>query len=335
MTEVMTFRSHRYRRWNGELNNGRWTWLAIVITGIRLALQRASVRQLVLSGGLFTIGTCAVLYVISVLEAVVGTEQARGLYQFVHVFLRVDVSDVSRIEEFRELLWATVYLLTIKIQLFWVLILTTIVGPGLIARDLRTRALPIYFAKPVTPLTYLAGKWLIVAAFIAAVMLVPNILSLSLGSLITGGLHTWHQTLELGFHVLVSGIVVCLVGGALVLAVSSLTSDHRYAAVGFLAVCLVSVLAQQVIDESIRPDFTIGWLGCVSLPDCVVILTERLFGMREAWEATSLPKKAFSEALVKPVDAAYPAVVLAGWTIVAFAVSYRRIVRFSRSAAQA
>ena len=59
----------------------------------------------------------------------------------------------THVEEFRELLWSSVYLLTIKIQLLWVVVVVAQVGPGLIAKDLKTRALPIYFAKPVTPIT--------------------------------------------------------------------------------------------------------------------------------------------------------------------------------------
>lgn len=333
MTDTYPSQAHRYQRWGGQLNKGRWTWLTIVQTDIRLTLKQAKTRILVLTGGMVMIGSCILLYVLSLLEVLVGTDQAQGLYDFVRAFLRVDISSVAQIEEFRELLWRSMYLLTIKIQMLWVLIVVARVGPGLIAKDLKSRALPIYFAKPVTPSTYLAGKWLVVATFIAAVMLAPNLISLLIGSLVTGGLHTWGQTLGLGLDLFVSGAAVCLVGGAIILALSSLTSDHRYVTVGWLAVCLIPMLAQQIIHETLPEDVTNGWLGCISLRDNVVIVTEWLFGNRETWEASSLPTEAYRQGLVKPVNPAYAAVVLGGWTLGALSLCYRRVVRFARSAA--
>ena len=307
--------------------------MAIVVTGIRLTLKEARTRVLVLTASGVMLGTCGVLYVLSLLETLVGTDEARGLYDFVRAFLHVDISGVARIEELRAVLWSSFYLLTIKIQLLWVVIVVARVGPGLIAKDLKTRALPIYFAKPVTPMTYVAGKWLIVAAFIAAVMLVPNLISLILGSLITGGLNTWGQTLGLGWDLFVSGMVVCLVAGAIVLALSSLTSDHRYVAVAWLAICLIPMAAQKILHESLPANTTTGWLGCISLRDNIVIVTDWLLGIRDAWEASSLPSEAFSQALVRPINPAYAAIVLAGWTAGAFWICYRRVVCFARSAA--
>ena len=86
-----------------------------------------------------------------------------------------------------------------------------------IADDIKSRALPIYFARPIVPLTYLLGKWLVVAAYIGVVMLVPNLLSLMLGVLVTGGLQTVGETARLGFDLIVSGVGVMVVGGALIL----------------------------------------------------------------------------------------------------------------------
>lgn len=333
MTDTYPSQAHRYQRWSGQLNKGQWTWLVIVATGIRLTLKEAKTRALVMTGGAVMIGSCIVLYVLSLLETLAGAEEAKGLYEFVQVFLRIDISGVAQIEDFRELLWHSMYLLTIKVQMLWVLVIVARVGPGLIAKDLKTRALPIYFAKPVTPTTYVAGKWLVAATFIAAVMLAPNVISLLIGSLITGGLHTWSETLGLGLGLFVSGAVVCLVGGAIVLALSSLTSDHRYVTVAWLAICLIPVLAQQIVDEALPRNVTTGWLGCISLRDDVIIVTEWLFGIREAWEASSLPAEAFSRALVKPVNPVCAALVLAGWTAGAFWLCYRRVVQFARSAA--
>jgi len=333
MNAEPTSMSHRYGRWDGTLSRGRWTWLVIVLIGIRLTLKTARTRMLLVTVGLVMLLGCIVLYLLSLMELLAGTQEAASITDFIRVFLGVDVSEVSRIGEFREILWRVLFLVLIKIEMFWVLVVVARVGPGLIAGDLKHRALPIYFAKPVTPLTYLAGKWLIVAAFISTVTLIPNLLSLSFGILVNGGLHTWGQELDLAADIIVSGLTVCLVGGAIVLALSSTTSDHRYVTVGWLAVCLLPAIAQGIINENLPTDSTTGWLGCFSLRDNVVVVTDWLLSTREALEATTLPADAFSRALVRPVHALNAAVVLVLCATAGLVVSYRRIVTFSRSAA--
>lgn len=333
MTDTMTSNTHGYQRWSGELKKGRWTWLAIATMGVRMTLKQSKTRLLVMSSGFVMIGSCGIFYVISLLEALSGTDAAKGLYDFVQVFFGIDLSGAAKIEEFRELLWQSVYLLTIKFQLFWVLIVVARIGPGLIAKDLKTRALPIYFAKPVTPATYLIGKWLVIASFIAVVILIPNLLSLVFGTIITGGLETWSQTIGLGVDLFVSGAVVCLLGGAVILLLSSMTSDYRYVVVAWLAVCLIPMVAQKIIVETLPDDATTGWLGCISLRDNIVILTEWLLGIRSALEASSLPVEAFSKALARPVEPMYVLVVLFAWTAGAVLLCYRRVLKFSQSAA--
>ena len=322
-----------YRRWDGTLSRGRWTWLVIAVIGIRLAFKTAKTRMLLTTVGAVMLLGCTVLYLLSLMEVLAGTPGAASIMEFIRAFLGVDLSDVSRIGEFREILWRVLFLVLIKIEMFWVLLVVARVGPGLIAGDLKHRALPIYFAKPVTPLTYLAGKWLIVAAFIATVTLIPNLLTLTFGILVTGGLHTWGAELDLAVDIIVSGLTVCLVGGAIVLALSSMTSDHRYVTVAWLAVCLLPAIAQKILNENLPSDSTTGWLGCFSLRDNVVVFTDWLLSTRETLQATGLPDGAFSRALVRPVHPFNAAVVLAVCALAGLLVSYRRIVTFSRSAA--
>ena len=333
MTTAATHRPHRYQRWSGELNRGRWTWLAIVVAGIRLALKHNKTRMFVMTGGLVVLGSSTILYVLSLLETLAGTSEAAGLYDFVRVLLHVDISSVARLDEFREILWRSLFFFTIKIQMYWVLFMVALVGPGLIAKDLKACALPIYFAKPVTPLTYLAGKWTVLASFVAIVTLIPNLAVLAFGTLFTGGLQTWGQTLNLGLDLLLVGAIICLLCGAITLALSSMTSDHRYVSVAWLAVCLLPMFAQAILNDQLPEKYTTGWLGCISLRDNVLVLTEWLFQMRPTLEASSLSAEAFGDALVRPVRPIYAAVVLAAWTAASIVLCYYRVVRFSRSAA--
>jgi len=333
MTEASAGRTHRYRRWEGELRKGRWTWLAIVTGGIRLALQQPRNRVLILTSSFLVLGSCVTLYVISLLDSLVETQEAEGIYDFVRTMLGVDISGVSRIGEYREMLWRAMFLVLVKAQMFWILIVVARIGPPLIANDLRFRALPIYFSKPVRPWTYVAGKWLVLVSFIAMVSALPNLVSLLLGTLITGGLSTWARFADLFADLFLSGLLLCVVAGSIGLALSSVTSDRRYATVAWLAVCLLPVIAQAIVDDTIPEQAATGWLGCISLRDNLMVLCDWLLGVRESLEASGLPTKAFSEALVKQVPVYRAAVVSAGWTAAAVLVTYRRVIWFSRSAA--
>lgn len=333
----MTDDTHRYNRWPGrsERPSPAGGWLAIVLTGFRLQYNRPYMKPLLLAGPGVVVAICVILYLMSLLETLVGLPEAEGIYGFARVFLGVELSAVSQLSELREIVWRTVFAMAIRIELFMAMIVIARVGPGLISDDLKARALPIYFARPVTPLTYLVGKWMVAAGFIALVTLVPNLLSLAVGTMLTGGLPGIGQTLALGADIAIAGLGAMLFGGLVMLALSSATSDARYVNVGWLAVCLLPAMAQAIIHENIEPSRTAGWLGSISLRDNFVVLTEWLFDMRAAWEATPLPAEAFAQALTHRVDPIFPALVMGVITLAAGVFCYRRVLRFCRAAANA
>ena len=49
-----------------------------------------------------------------------------------------------------------------------------LVGPGLISRDLRFNALPLYFSRPLRRIDYFLGKLGVVVAFLGLVLVVPS-----------------------------------------------------------------------------------------------------------------------------------------------------------------
>ena len=91
--------SARYLRWSGELKHARWTWLAIVTTGVRIAYRRSHMPLFLMMSVMFVIFTCVVFYILALLEELVGTDQAAGAYEFVRTLLGVDLSGVRRLAE--------------------------------------------------------------------------------------------------------------------------------------------------------------------------------------------------------------------------------------------
>ncbi len=327
--------AHGYRRWSGQLSRRRWTWLAIFVAGVRLTNRATKVRGLVWMSFMFAVGSCALFYMLARLEILAGSDEASDMYGLINMFLHVDLSGVKQLADFREVLWRSVFLFMFKGELFWVFVVIMRAGPGLIADDLKARALPIYFARPVTPLTYMMGKWMVVAFFIGMVVLVPNLLALIFGTLTTGGLQTFGQTLALAGDLLITGGGVVVFGGAVVLALSSLSSDKRYVMVGWVAFCLLPVMAQAVLFKVLPDETTSGWLGSVSLYRDITVTADWVFGIRAAWESTPLPREVFDRALGRQSTLVYPAVVLLTFTIGSLLICYCRVVRFSRSAANA
>jgi ABC-type transport system involved in multi-copper enzyme maturation permease subunit len=325
-----TIQGYQYHRWDRALRPARWILPAIISNEIRLALRESKTRTLIMSSGFLVMCACGMFYFISLLETVMGEESAQEAFNFIRTMLGIDLTGLN-VHQFRDALWRSSFLLMIKAQMVWVLIVVARVGAGLISRDLKARALPIYFAKPLTPLTYLLGKWGVIASFIALIMLIPNLLALALGTAITGGPGTWGQVASMAGGIFVSGTVVCVVAGAVILALSSLSSDQRYVTVGWVAVCLLSIFAQRIVSEAL-PESGNSWLHAISLRDNVVMLSERALGVRRALEISALPGDKLTRALSRPMEYSNT-LVLGGLTLVSIFVAWRRVVRFSRSAA--
>jgi ABC-type transport system involved in multi-copper enzyme maturation permease subunit len=318
LASVATVHRARYRRCDRRLSAARWKFLAIVAHGVRVALKDPRNVLLAFAGLGLVLVAAVIFYVLALFEDLIGTRDAQGLYHLVQMLLRVDLSDVARTGVSRLPLWESIFVLMIKVELISLLIVIGHFGAGLIANDLRTNALPIYFARPITPLTYLLGKWLTIAGFIAMAMLVPNLLALLAGILVAGAPGSWEQTLRLAGCLAASGAGVMLVGGLVILALSSLTADKRIVIVSWLALALL----------------TTGFLGSLSLSGDVLILATWLFDLPHTWQATGLPPQAYAAALGPAVQPLYPALVLLGTTGLAAVICYRQVVRFSRAAAK-
>ncbi len=333
MSAVAPSNPHRYSRWVNRPARRRWAWPAIMVTGVRLANKNTRTRGLIWTSLGFAAGSCGFFYALAQLEILAGTSNAAGLNEFFRAVLGVDLGGVSRLSEYREALWRAAFLFLLKAELFWMFVVTALAGPGLIADDLKAQALPIYFARPVTPFTYLFGKWLVLAVYMSLAVLVSNLLGLFFGVLVTGGLATFAQTARLASDLLICGGGVIVFAGILMLALSSMCRDKRYVSVGWIAVFVLPVVVQSILYDSLPRSATSGWLGSVSLYGDITSLAEWKLGVREALESMPLPREAFREALGRPLNPVYPATVLLAVTVASACFCYRQVLRFSRSAA--
>lgn len=322
----------QYQRWDGRLRGGR-TWLAIAASGIWQRLRDPRSVVLLLGSVGLVIASWMLFYILSLLESLADSREAAGIYVFIRILMGVDIGEFAQSGSYRLPLWLSLFVLLNKLQMFYLLVLIGWLGPGLIAGDLRSNALPIYFARPITPWTYLLGKWLTMAAFIAIGMLLPNLLALAGGVLIAGGVPSWSEPLRMAGALTLSGGIVMLCGGAVILALSSLSPDRRLVTASWLAVALLPAMTRWAVKFEAGTGHVAGLLGSLSLGHNALHLTEWLLGVRDVWQETGLPVSVYESALGSKGDPLQPALVMLGVTILAFIVCYRRVVRFSRAAA--
>src|SRR5262249_40811406 len=128
----------------------------------------------------------------------------------------------------------------LQIQLFFSMLLVVLVGPGLISRDLRFNAIPLYFSRPLRRTDYFVGKLGVIGVFLSAVMIVPAIIGWILGVVFSLDFSVIKVTLPIVAGAGVSGLVVVLSAGTLMLALSSLSRNSRYVGAFWIGIWLIS-----------------------------------------------------------------------------------------------
>lgn len=134
-------------------------------------------------------------------------------------------------------------------------IFVAVQAPELVSRDLRSRVLPLYFARPIKTYDYPLAKYLGFTAACAVMMEVP-VLLLYLGTIVNvhGGAAVWAQTREL-----IPGLLVGLMWAAVLAAISlflaSLSGRRAFAtgtvAIFFLATYTLAEILLQVENHQV------------------------------------------------------------------------------------
>jgi ABC-2 type transport system permease protein len=135
-------------------------------------------------------------------------------------------------------------------------IFVAVQAPELVSRDLRSRVLPLYFARPIKTSDYPLAKYLGFTAACTVMMEVP-VLLLYLGTIVNvhGGAAVWAQTREFIPGLLV-GLMWAVVLAAVSLFLASLTGRRAFAtgmvAIFFLATYTLAEILLQVENHGVR-----------------------------------------------------------------------------------
>ena len=226
----MPIHTQDYRHWEGTLNPHPYTrWWIITKAELRLLAQRKIVRLIVAIPPAIYILVHAIL--IYILNQVPGAEFSFDIdNEFFQKFLFRIIPVPSS-------------LLIALVAIFG--------GSGLIATDLKNNALSLYLSKPISWIDYLIGKCAVIGILIGCLTLVPGLLLFLEHALLTDTPFL-KESYWIPLSIVVYSVVIMLSSSLLMLLFSSLTSNPRYAIIGFCAVWFGSPVIYEILKTITR-----------------------------------------------------------------------------------
>ncbi len=259
-----------YRRYEGIRTPHATRWLPITRSGLAIAWRSKLLRRLVFASFLPFLYFAWVFFVIGRVTDP-GTDPSAPQYQIAGAVVGEQL--VAQLHEdpavIRSAVWAIVFSsFGTVFQLLMAGLVAAIVGPPLVAKDLRTRAFLIYFARPISRLDYVIGKAGVLTVLLAAVTLLPSLVLYLLSILFSPSFDTVTQTLPVLGAILLASLGTVLPASLLLLTLSSLTHQPRFATLGWFVVCLFGPLTHMMLQQT-RGLRDSGWTFMLSLPHTV------------------------------------------------------------------
>jgi ABC-2 type transport system permease protein len=222
-----------YQHWKGPLAGHAWRWLAIARHGVRVQLKSKIVWGLLILAWLPAIGLVAAVAVWGMVE-----RQSVGVVSLVKSILPDDM--LVDPNAYRTSAWSIAYSSFFTVEMYIIMLLVVVTGPGLISRDLRFNALPLYFARPLTRLDYFMGKLGVIGALVAGVAVIPAVFAYIIGVCFSLDLKVVKDTYRVLLGSIAYGVVITLSVGMLMLALSTLSRRSVYVALMWFGIWWIS-----------------------------------------------------------------------------------------------
>ena len=174
----------------------------------------------------------------------------------------------------------------LSLQMPWLLLMSALAGAGLIANDMRTGGLLLYLSRPLTLLDYILGKVFILFASLSMVTWVPGlVLFIGARSLAPDALGDISHFLLVP-KILAFSLVMILPTIGLVLVMSALARNPRFAGLGFFFIFVGSGMAQAIAWRATRSSYA----GLASIQASMRRVGEAVFdGIKPARMTADLP----------------------------------------------
>ena len=242
-----------YRAWVGTRMPRIHAFLVMVLSGIMITRRSAWIRRMLAASWLPVVYIGAGFYFI---EQTLQTADPSARRMFVDLFGRFfSVPNTDALQQGlmsaeldRHRIWAGLIAIFLSYpQSVASLVLTGLIAPPLISRDLRTRAYLIYFSKPIGKWDYIGGKLATIGAFLAFITLLPALSLYLCGVGLSPDLSVIYSTWDLPFRIVVASLVFILPTSAIALMFSSLTHESRYASLAWFTFWILGYSGWSVI----------------------------------------------------------------------------------------
>lgn len=223
-----------YLSWEGSLLEKPRTWLVIARTGIRLVWRK-------------------------VMAGIIFAATIPFLIRAVQIYLASQIPDegdlaildsVMRIDE-------TLFMNFMRDQLFILFVILAYCGAGLIANDRKHKALAIYFSRPVGFWDYVTGKFLVIFFYGSVITIVPGLILFIVQLLVTKEPDFFSEYYWVPLSIIAQGVLIIVVLGGFMLALSSWARGVRSALVSFFAMIAIPAF----IVELFQRYRDIGWIA--------------------------------------------------------------------------
>jgi ABC-2 type transport system permease protein len=180
--------------------------------------------------------------------------------------LKVDVRELIPID-------TSFFQTFVNLQGSFAFFVTLLVGPPLVARDLRNNALPLYLCRPFSRTEYVLGKMSVLLILLSAITWVPQLLLFLFQSYLEGP--TWFvNNLSIAAAIFVGSVVWILLLALLSQAVSALVKWRVVASAALLGIFFIP----SVFGEVVNNIFMTRWGHIISLGALIRNVTAGLFG---------------------------------------------------------
>jgi ABC-type transport system involved in multi-copper enzyme maturation permease subunit len=170
-------------------------------------------------------------------------------------------------------------------EIVFMLLMAAYAGAGLVANDMRTGGLLLYLSRPLTLSDYIFGKFSVLFASLSMVTLVPNLVlfigARSLAPDVLGDV----AHLVLLPKIVAYSLVLILPTAGLVLVMSALARNPRFAGLGFFFVYVGSTVANGIAWQATRSPYA----GLISPQTCMRRVGEWIFDVKPARITAQLP----------------------------------------------
>ncbi len=161
----------------------------------------------------------------------------------------------------------------VNVQATFAFFVTLLVGPPLVARDLRNNALPLFLCRPFSRTEYVLGKMSVLLILLSAITWIPQLVLFLFQAYLEGA--GWFiENVSLASAIFLSSVVTILLLALLSQAVSALVKWRVIASGALLGIFFIPSVFGEVVNNL----FMTRWGNIISLGALMKNVTSGLFG---------------------------------------------------------